>query len=92
MKKYSFSNTPGTDCKNKEKFRSHPELKLNRSLPVDDELQKVLSLLKNKIDSQNQETKTYQVIHPESFIFEYNQSEESKNDQGDNFLEDFQLP
>lgn len=48
-------------------------------------------LLKHKVHSQNQQYKRYQVIHSESFGFEYHKRKNSKNNKRNYFLNDFEL-
>ena len=48
--------------------------------------------LENKIDSKNQEQKTNGMIQTKRFRFEKQDRETSKNDQGNDLLNDFELP
>jgi len=49
------------------------------------------SFLENKIDCEDQKNKTDNVIKPKGFVFENEQCEDGKDDQGDHLLDHFQL-
>ena len=50
---------------------------------------KTTLFFKNKINGQNQEHKTDQVVHPKGLSLEYDKREQHKNGKGYNFLYHF---
>lgn len=49
------------------------------------------SLFENEIDGEDEEDEADEVVEPEGFVFKYEEGETGKDDEGDDFLDDFEL-